>query len=202
MRLLLPLFIFACGSSSSTPPTNAPPTTAVADTAGSAGSAAPTTPTTQPAAASATEEPCEADTTDVPDGLHDRFSFQDPKTDLWGFKTKAGKVAIKPTYESVYPFRAGGIAAVIDGKTPFAFIDPSGKVIAKAYAFDNGPDYFQEGLARIVGPDGKVGFIDDKGVIAISPRFEKAFQFCHGKVEVEQAGKQLIVDRAGAPVAR
>lgn len=200
MRWLISLFVVGCGSSSpsspaATPPAAAPASAAApaADTTGAAGSAAETPPVA--------EEPCEADTTEVPDGQHDRYAFQDPKTELWGFKTKAGKVAIKPRYASIYPFRAGGIAAVIDGKTPFAYIDPSGKVLAKAYAFDNGPDYFQEGLARIVGADGKIGFIDDKGVIAISPRFDAAFQFCRGKVEVEQAGKKLVVDRTGAPVA-
>jgi hypothetical protein len=191
MRWLVPLFLLGCSSSSTTSPP-APPAAALSTT--------PTPVVTTPPVAD-TDERCEPDASDVPDGQHDRYPFQDPKTELWGFTNKAGTIVIKATYPGVYPFRAGGIAAVIDGKTPFAFIDPSGKVIAKSYAFDNGPDYFQEGLARIVGADGNVGFIDDQGVIAIAPQFDKASPFCHGTAEVEKDGKRVTIRRTGAPVA-
>ena len=75
----------------------------------------------------------------------------------------------------------------------------SGKVLAKAFGFDNGPDYFQEGYARIVGPTGKVGFIDERGHIAITPQFDAASSFCHGKAEVTVGGKTSKIDPSGTP---
>lgn len=43
------------------------------------------------------------------------------------------------------------------------------------YQFDNGDDYFCEGLQRIVNKDGKIGFADSLGNVAIEPRFAFAF---------------------------
>jgi hypothetical protein len=71
-------------------------------------------------------------------------------------------------------------------------------VLAQAYAFDNGPDYFQEGLARIVGADGRVGFIDRGGAIVIAPQFVGASGFCHGEATVHDGQTQWTIDRAGA----
>ena len=137
---------------------------------------------------------CEADP-DPAAGNHDRYLFQDPTTELFGFKTQAGDVVIPPTLHHASEFGPGGVSSVIDTVTPFVFIDVSGKVIAKAYASDNGPDYFQEGFARIVGLDGKIGFIDDRGQIAIAPTFDDASPFCHGEAEVTTGGKSSTVRR-------
>lgn len=146
-------------------------------------------------------EPCEPTIESQPAGNYDRYSFEDPKTGLVGFKNSAGAVVIPATYRFAYEFGTGGIAAAVDGTTPFVFIDSAGKVIAKAYAYDNGPDYFQDGLARIVDPRGKIGFIDNRGKIVITPQFDDAASFCHGKAEVAAGGKTFVIDRAGKTVA-
>jgi hypothetical protein len=141
---------------------------------------------------------CGSEIEDHPPGNHDRFKFEDPATGLFGFKNAAGVVVIQPTYHAVYEFGPGGVSAAIDGKTPFVYLAPSGAVLAKAYAFDNGPDYFQEGMARIVDPAGKIGFIDNRGTIVIPPRFDEASGFCHGRAEVVEAGVTHVIDRTGA----
>jgi len=183
MRIALVTLLVACGSKSSTPTTT---------------TTTPTTPTeAAPIAALPPMPPCEP-RMDMPEGLHDRYAFTDEATEKSGFKNKAGTVIIPATFHAVYPFTPGGVAAAIDGTTPFVFIDTSGKVLGKAFAFDNGPDYYQEGFARIHGPDGKIGFISETtGKIEIATQFDKATNFCDGKAQVSVGGDKYSIDTTG-----
>ena len=144
---------------------------------------------------------CEGTTEDAEPGNHDRYAFETPDG-LHGYKDGKGNVVIAPTLRFAYEFKPGGIAAVVDANGRFHFIDLSGKPLARAFAFDNGPDYFQEGFARIVGPDGTIGFISDRGVIpaGLAPRFERAQSFCHGKATVIEHGVEHEIDRTGTAV--
>jgi hypothetical protein len=146
-------------------------------------------------------QPCEPSIEDHKPGNYDRYSFEDAKSGLIGFRNGSGAIVIPARFRFAYEFGDGGIAAAIDGTTPFVFIDSTGKTIAKAYAYDNGPDYFEEGLARIVDSRGKVGYIDTSGKIAIAPQFDDAASFCHGKAEVAAGGKTYVIDTAGKTVA-
>lgn len=56
-------------------------------------------------------------------------------------------------------------------------------VVVPVLPFDNGPDYFIEGLARTV-QGGKVGFIRDDLTLAIPPRWDFAFPFENGTAVV------------------
>jgi hypothetical protein len=142
---------------------------------------------------------CSAHTEDAKPGNHDRFAFEGADG-RYGYKDSKGNVVITPTLRFGYEFKPGGIAAVVDANAQFAFIDASGKRIARAYAFDNGPDYFQEGFARIVDEKNRIGFISDRGVIParLAPRFDKAESFCGGKAKVMERGTVFFVDRTGA----
>ncbi len=182
MRFAVLAALAACGGSSPAPVANAGTESAVA------------VPALQPGPA------CEA-RMDTPDGLHDRFMFTDEATEKAGYKDKAGTLVIPAIYHAVYPFSPGGVAAVIDGTTPFVFIDVTGKLIAKAYAFDNGPDYYQEGFARVVGTDGRIGYISETtGKISIAAQFETAMPFCEGKAEVKAGGQTYSIDTLGKRV--
>lgn len=130
-------------------------------------------------------------------GNRDRYAFEDRKTGKRGFKDKRGKVVIPARFNFAYEFSPAGIAAAVDNGA-FVFIDPTGAVIARAYAFDNGPDYFQEGFARIVDGQHKIGYMTEAGVIAIPPRFDAAAGFCHGKAEVDLAGESFYIDTKGS----
>lgn len=148
-------------------------------------------------------ESCEAQVEEAPPGNRDRFAWEAPDGS-YGYKNLAGDTVIAPRFGYAYEFGKDGLAAAVerpttpDGKARFVFIDPSGAVLAQAYAFDNGPDYFQEGLARIVGADGRVGFIDRGGAIVIAPQFVDASGFCHGAAMVHDGQTQWTIDRAGA----
>ena len=114
-------------------------------------------------------------------GAHDRYRFE-AADGRHGFKDKSGKVAIEPRFRFAYEFSPDGVAAVVEDKR-FAFIDVTGRVIAEAFPYDNGPDYFVEGRARILR-HARVGFIDRAGKIAIEPRWEWAASFCEGRAAV------------------
>ncbi len=108
--------------------------------------------------------------------------FQDAKSGLSGFK-RAGQVVVAPRFRFAYELNAHGVTAAVDASGPI-FIDSAGGVLARAFTFDNGPDYFSEGLARIVDKSGKVGFIDERGHIAVHPQFDYAAAMCHGQAAV------------------
>lgn len=50
-------------------------------------------------------------------------------------------------------------------------INDAGKELFYVFKYDNGPDYIQEGLFRIMDEDGLVGFADSLGNVIIEPQF-------------------------------
>ena len=59
------------------------------------------------------------------------------------------------------------------------------QVLFKAFIFDNGPDYPAEGVLRIVGPTGLLGYADTAtGRVVLAPRYEAAFPFDSGRARV------------------
>src|SRR5690606_38550055 len=66
--------------------------------------------------------------------------------------------------------------ALIQDKQGWVYVDKSGRSILRPYFFDNGPDYFEEGLARFV-ENGKVGFHDKALNIVIPAQYDFAYPF-------------------------
>ncbi|MDX2093970.1 MAG: WG repeat-containing protein [Kofleriaceae bacterium] len=196
-RTAVVLMLAACGGKATAPSTPANTRTSAA------GAATDVVPVGE----SKTPPACEPWTPAWPEGQHDRVAFQDPATELWGYKTKAGTVVLPAQYQHAWEFWPGGFAAVMpaqkditDPKHPFVFIDPTGKTIAHAFMFDNGPDYYQEGFFRI-SAHGKHGFMNDRGQIVIAPRYDDAFAFCNGTARVVEAGQTFYIDKTGAKTA-
>ena len=69
-----------------------------------------------------------------------------------------------------------------DGERRVFYVSKSGKVV-RTFFFDNGADYFEEGLARTLAKK-KFGFINEKLEVVIEPRFDFAFPFENGKARV------------------
>jgi hypothetical protein len=70
-----------------------------------------------------------------------------------------------------------GTAVFNDGG--WVYRDKTGADIIRPYTFDNGPDYFVEGMARFQR-GGKMGFFDVQGNIIIPPAYDFAAPFCGG----------------------
>lgn len=134
----------------------------------------------------------------------DRVAFQDPKTELWGYRTSDGKAVIPARYSEVTAFDGRGAAAVtvVSSKGhPFRFIDPAGKELGTAFLFDNGPDYWSDGFVRIVDAQGRFGFVDNNGKVVITPQYAFAYPFCRGVARVAIGDKPGYIDAAGKPTA-
>ncbi len=72
-------------------------------------------------------------------------------------------------------------------------INDMGKELFYVFKYDNGPDYIQEGLFRIMNEDGLIGFADSLGHVIIEPQFKFAYPFKEGKAKVTLEGEQKEV---------
>lgn len=117
------------------------------------------------------------------------------KEGKWGYRDSRGRVVIEPKYVVAQEFLSGGIAAVADEKE-WSYIDAKGNVVIKPFLFDNGPDYFREGLARFKSAD-QFGFFDQTGRKVIEAQFDFAAPFSEGLAAVCKAGKWGFIDKKG-----
>jgi hypothetical protein len=113
-----------------------------------------------------------------PDGASQSVLAPFEKGGQWGYQDHQGKVIIAPRFQVAQEFSSHGIAAVVDD-AGWAYIDKRGNVLIRPFIFDNGPDYFREGLARFTR-QGKFGFFDESGKVVIEPQFDFALPFSEG----------------------
>ena len=99
-----------------------------------------------------------------------------------GYRDAEGKIVIPAQFPMAMPFE-GEVAGVVAGEG-WMFIDRTGRKLATAFNFDNGPDAFVEDRARIVDAD-KYGFIAaSSGKIVIAPTWSFALPFAGGLAAV------------------
>jgi len=67
----------------------------------------------------------------------------------------------------------------------FIGIDIQGNELFEIFAFENGPDYIEDGLFRIV-KDSLIGYADELGTIVIEPQYMCAWPFENGKAQVSK----------------
>ena len=69
-----------------------------------------------------------------------------------------------------------------------------------AYQFDNGDDYVEDGMQRIIDENGRIGYADESGRTVITPRFKCAFPFENGKAKVADYGEIKEVPGSGGNI--
>lgn len=123
------------------------------------------------------------------------FTYQDKATGLYGFKDASGKVIIPPQFDHVYIPNPTDQELFSPKNKEFEFLVPvwkfgkmwrinqDGTIKFETVFFDNGPDYYEDGLSRFL-KDGKVGFHDLKGNIVIKPIYDFASPFRDGHANV------------------
>lgn len=72
-------------------------------------------------------------------------------------------------------------------------INDAGKELFYVFKYDNGPDYIQEGLFRIMDGNGLIGFADTLGHMVIQPQYKCAYPFENGKAKVTLKGEEKPV---------
>ena len=117
--------------------------------------------------------------------------FLDASSGLYGYRGCDGG-GLPATFLSAGDFNACGIAAVLDGKG-WRYIDRRGQTLVRPMIFDNGPDYFSEGLARYVEA-GKYGYFDECGKAVIPAQYDFALPFEGGKA---RAGFDCVFPQEG-----
>lgn len=120
------------------------------------------------------------------------MSYKDPETSLYGIKNQKGKIIAAPQYEMIY----GGNKLFHPSAPDTEYLVPvlkrnqimrivkDGSVRFRTVYFDNGPDYYEDGLSRFIEKDkkgnDKVGFHDRKGNVVIQPLYDHASPFRNG----------------------
>jgi len=85
--------------------------------------------------------------------------------------------------DTITSFGIVGIREENASKIKTIAIDTKEKILYEVYWFDNGPDWPEEGLFRII-TDGKIGYADKEGRVVIKPQFACAEQFKDQKARV------------------
>jgi hypothetical protein len=80
--------------------------------------------------------------------------------------------------------RFGQLDLVVKPGVGWVGINRQEQVLFKPFIFDNGPDYPAEGVRRIVGATGLLGYADTTGRVVLAPRYEAAFPFGSGRARV------------------
>ena len=120
------------------------------------------------------------------------YYFMDQKDSLIGVKDDKGRIVIPPKGASIMYFEPDEPITdslinlfdmdSTDTGTALSFgstYNRKGQFLYRPLAYDNGPDYFEEGLARCV-QKGKVGFVNEQGKVAIRPQWDWVSPFNYG----------------------
>jgi hypothetical protein len=114
--------------------------------------------------------------------------------DVWGFVDAAGRQVIQPQFKAAYYFREGVATAELESGS--VLIDTSGKVLASGYHFVR---FISNGLVP-ASRDGKAGYLNLRGKVAIPFLYEDADSFSGGLAAVEKEGKWGYIGPDGRTV--
>lgn len=88
------------------------------------------------------------------------------------------------TYSASYTDTIRSYGLVAEKGGAIVAINAKGDKLYQVFTYDNGPDYIEDGLFRIV-ENGKIGYADgETGKIIIAPKYTCAFPFENGKAKV------------------
>ncbi len=109
----------------------------------------------------------------------------------FAFVNRKGDTVIPPgRYYATWTDTLKTFAIVSDKNLGLIGIDKEGNVLYKVFSFDNGPDFINEGLFRVVRY-GKIGYADRRGKIVIPCQFDCAYYFENGKAKVSKNCKKI-----------
>ena len=114
-----------------------------------------------------------------------------------GFIDKKGKMVIAPQWTDGYAFFEG--LAWVKVEKQYAFIDKTGAVVIKPQTFEDIAFGFSDGMCA-VKQNGKWGYLNRKGEMAIAPQYDTATKFKNGIAQTKVAGKYLWIDKTGKAI--
>ena len=123
------------------------------------------------------------------------YQIYDEETDQCGYVNKDGDTLIPfGTYDYCIS-DSMNYAIVIDfnGGEGFPAIDSKGNELFRIFAYDNGPDYVEDGMFRIV-KNGLIGYATKEGEIIVPPAYEAAWPFENGRALVSVKAEKVQLD--------
>ena len=118
-----------------------------------------------------------------------QYAVKQDVGELYGYKYKNGKVAIKAQYNSVYTDTLYKMAIVLKN-WKWVGVNRRGAIILVPFIYDNGPDYVQEGLFRFVERE-KIGFANLDGKKVIAAQFSFVTPFTNSIAEYYIGGERI-----------
>lgn len=118
------------------------------------------------------------------------------KNGLYGYINPENQVIIDCKYIHAYTDTIINLGFVFDQQTnKITCFNSKGKKLFNVFIVDNGPDYIQEGLFRIIDDKNRIGFADTLGNIIINPKFKFAFPFKEEKAKATLVGQSKNVSK-------
>jgi hypothetical protein len=136
---------------------------------------------------------------DVPDGdFHEGLIGGNGPSGI-GFRNAKMQWAVTPKYPQAQAF-SEGIAWVVaitpGGASKWGAINKEGKTIIP-FMFSQAPEPFSDGLALVTCTDGKFGYVDTAGKLAILCQYSKANRFVRGHALVVSSNGEQLIDKQG-----
>jgi hypothetical protein len=119
----------------------------------------------------------------------------------WGYMNEKGEIVIQPLYRKCYEFTQDGRAAVIMDKK-LILLSPDGKQQPTAdasLAMDQGKGFY-DGLMAVKNKEGKRGFINTNGEIAIDLKYDDVTMFHGGYALAKKGGVTYVINTSGDEV--
>jgi len=131
---------------------------------------------------------------EFPDVHNDRILMEDLEMDLVGLIDKKGKRVVPCEYEVIIP--DGDLFYFNDDEFNHGWMDKNGKVVLTVDP-DLSVDPFDGAELAPFQKDGKWGYINSKGKIAIQAQFDRAFSFSGGHAVVMKDDHVGIINEKG-----
>lgn len=116
-----------------------------------------------------------------------------------GYINSLGKVIVEPVWKKVSEF-SEGLGGVIDADGFINYIDKNGNLIfpiRRFYTPDNSIEKCSENLIAVCDPNGKYGYVNDKGKFSIGAQWNNAFEFQNGRAIVSSESGYGLINQKG-----
>jgi hypothetical protein len=123
------------------------------------------------------------------------YRIYNEETDECGYVNVNGDTLI-PLGTVFYCFSDSTDFAIIenlDMEEGFPAIDSKGDEVFRVFAYDNGPDYIEEGMFRII-KNGLIGYATEAGEIIVPPTYEAAWPFENGRALVSLKAEKVQLE--------
>jgi len=121
------------------------------------------------------------------------YVFYDVDSNYCGYLNAAGDTIIGPDNVACYDDTICSYGVVITRFAEAMAFNEKGEFLYDIFWFDNGPDYIEDGMFRII-KEGKIGYANKVGEVIIEPTYKCAWPFEDGIAQVAYECKKIQFD--------